>query len=408
MNEHEKNFLILLDRAVHKNSVPLTEPISYSEILRLSEEHNLLSLVFNELCRCEGFKTSPEYNTFKSKATALVMAQINRTNCFSALYAALAEKGLYPIVLKGIVCRSMYGELCDYRPSGDEDLLIRESELKAVREVLEEQGYFTNENFSDRDMKKLDEISFWGRNTHLHIELHLTPMGDGNSLRSQMNTYFVNVFENYMELNINNLTIRTPDYTHHFLYLVLHSFKHFAAGGLGIRQVLDTLLFYEKFGSEIDWSYVKNALAEVRAEAFFADMIYLGNKYIGFDLPSLPSVNCPEELAEDILHCGAFGNGTQVYRSAQPFVSAAVRSRSSGSLGKKIKTAAEVIFPGKKKLIKKYPQISAKPWLIVPIWFKRWGRFIRHNGENGGNLAQESLKLGRKRIELLKKYDILK
>lgn len=407
MNESERNFLILLNRAVHKRNIELIAPIDFNAILRLAKDHNLLSLVFEELCLESDFKNQPEYHSMKQRAAALVMMQINRTNSFLKLYKALSDKGFYPIVLKGIVCRSMYGELSDHRPSGDEDLLIKASEFNSIRRILEEQGYYTNKKLTDSNFKKLREISFWGKNTKLHIELHLSPIGHENDLRSQMDEYFANAYENYRELNINGITIRTMNHTDHFLYLVFHSFKHFAAGGLGIRQMLDTLLYYEQFGSELDMDYLKKAFKETHTELFFADLVYLGNKYLGFDLPQLFSPNCPEDLISDILGCGVFGNCTQVYRSAQPLVSAAVKSRTSGGLGKKIRTATELIFPGKTKLMREHPEINEKPWLIIVIWGKRWGRFIRHNSENGGKLAEESIKLGKKRIELLKKYDVL-
>ncbi len=407
MNESEKNFLILLNRAVHKRNIELVTPIDFKAILHLAEEHNLLSMVFEVLCLEPDFMNQPEYHSMKQKAAALVMMQIGRTNSFLKLYRALSDKGFRPIVLKGIVCRSMYGELCDHRPSGDEDLLIKASEFNSIWKILEEQGYYTNKKLTDSNLKKLHEISFWGKNTKLHIELHLSPIGHENDLRSQMDKYFSNVQENYRELNINGITVRTMNHTDHFLFLVFHSFMHFTAGGLGVRQMLDILLYYEQFCSELDMDYLEKAFKETHTSPFIADLIYLGNKYLGFDLPQLFSPNCPEDLISDILGCGAFGNCTQVYRSAQPLVNAAVKSRTSVGLGKKIRTAAETVFPGKTRLMNVYPELNEKPWLIIVIWCKRCRKFIRHNSENGGNLVGESIKLGKKRIELLKKYDVL-
>ena len=49
--------------------------------------------------------------------------QSRKTGEFLQLYQKLAEAGLTPLVVKGLVCRSLYREP-DYRASGDEDILI--------------------------------------------------------------------------------------------------------------------------------------------------------------------------------------------------------------------------------------------------------------------------------------------
>lgn len=47
--------------------------------------------------------------------------------------------------MKGIVCRQLYGELCNHRPSADEDILIRRSV-----EDLMENGVFGNTTQAQR------------------------------------------------------------------------------------------------------------------------------------------------------------------------------------------------------------------------------------------------------------------
>ena len=54
---------------------------------------------------------------------SMIAGQVNRTSAFLNLYQELIEGDCKPLVRKGIVCRQLYGEYADHRPSGDEDII---------------------------------------------------------------------------------------------------------------------------------------------------------------------------------------------------------------------------------------------------------------------------------------------
>lgn len=218
-----------------------------------------------------------------------------------------------------------------------------------------------------------------------------------------MNDYFMGVFERSIMLNINDVNISTMSATDHYVYLVLHSFKHFTSAGFGIRQVLDILLFEQEYADKIDWAYVEMVLKDIRAYSFWADLIYIGKQYLGFNSQLKRSENCPEDLLADLLGNGIFGNGTQEQRTALQMTNAAV----AGNNRSRVDTILRTIFPSKSQILNNHPELQEKPWLLPICWVKRWGRFLVHNKANGGNLAAESMKISKRRIELLKKYDIL-
>jgi len=53
----------------------------------------------------------------------------------------LAQQGIYPIVMKGMICRQLYGDLGEHRPSSDEDILVEIKDFYKVQEILEKEGY---------------------------------------------------------------------------------------------------------------------------------------------------------------------------------------------------------------------------------------------------------------------------
>lgn len=413
MNNNIHNFLALLGGVVNTEAVnhqveldALIEPLDWGEIFRLAKEHNVYALVFEKATEVPGFLECPEYNSGMVKAMSQMASQMQRTDAFLELYRAFSEEGLKPIVMKGIVCRHLYGKYGDHRPSGDEDILIKKGEYELAERVLIEQGYIPEyENITKEQLEELQEVSFINKEAGLHIELHINLMGHNNDLRRQMNECFTNVFDHYLELNIQGTTIRTMNHTDHYLYLVLHAFRHFTAGGFGIRQVLDILIYERQHEEEIDWKYIKEKLSEFDALLFASDLIHIGNKHFGFQLQALCPANCPEDLLEDLMSNGVFGNATQAQRTANQMTNAAVAGRDKSS-GKGM-TMLRTIFPSKDQLLNQHPELQEKPWLLPVRWVQRWGRFIKHSRNNGSSLAKESMEISQRRIELLKKYKIM-
>lgn len=247
-------------------------------------------------------------------------------------------------------------------------------------------------------------MTFDNADCGLHIEVHTNAIGLETGIRRQMNECFTNVFGKAIPVEIRGTTVWTMCYTDHFLFLVLHAFKHLMSEGLGIRQALDILMYQRRFGTEIDRDYVGTALQESDAELFFGDILEIGRKYLGigslWDLP----VNCPDELLDEMLSNGLFGNTTQAMCTAASMTYAAADARGGYSTWKALLGA---LFPAREFMIAHDPELADRPWLLPVCWLKRFGRFLRHNRENDGGLAAESMAISRRRIELLKKYGVI-
>ena len=61
--------------------------------------------------------------------------QAMQTNQFLRLYEHLRNAGVTPLVVKGIVCRSLYPN-SDYRISSDEDLLIPSEQFEVCHKAM--------------------------------------------------------------------------------------------------------------------------------------------------------------------------------------------------------------------------------------------------------------------------------
>ena len=405
MNISEQNLFNILSSALWNKKVELVEPIDYDAILRIAGSHQILAVVFEKLCENEDFKKSTVYSKAYMEVMMTVIGQTQRTKIFLDVYRRLNNLEIYPIVMKGLICRSLYGKYEDHRPSSDEDILVLPEDFYKTCEFFKSEGYESNMNPDEIDLNELQAISFFNKNGG-HFEVHVNPIGKGNELSTLMDSYFHNVFKDSIEEEIHGVKIRTMSYTNHFLFLIFHAYRHFIGSGFGIRQVVDMLLFQENYEDEIDWKYIKDALKKTKAESFFADLVFIGNEYLGFKLLIHGEICCPDELLADLMSNGVFGNDSNAKIMAGTMTSMAVKNSEEGNI--KNGSIIKSIFPSKKYMLKDNPELNEKPWRLPFAWAQRWGRFIKRNKSNGGNLAVESMDIGNRRIALLKKYNIIK
>ena len=403
------NLCEIIKNVIHPNEeCHLQGEVDWSYLVQLSKDHNLLPIFVEGASKHLSYISRLEYEGEAKECMVAVVAQIRCTSAFLKLYKSFINAGLMPIVVKGLICRQLYGDFRDHRPSSDEDILVRACEYEKAKKVLIENGYVAEvEDVTKEQLERIQEISFTHPKDRLHIELHLNPMGRENDLRAKMSDYFVDVFEDYRDVEISGVMVRTLNHQDHLLFLILHAFRHFLAGGFGIRQMLDILLYYETYELEIDSQYLYNVLKTFHAETFWGDMIQLGNSYFGFHLSVMQTPNCPQELLEDMIRCGAFGNKTSADRTAERTISFATGNHLRNKKSNSISMIWRAIFPKRVFLLNISPYLEKRPWLLPVAWVQRWGRFLRRSCNNDGNLATQSMKLSQRRMKLLKKYDLV-
>ena len=384
------------------------ENIEWDNMVRFAKEQNVYPLFVEEAVKYSTYITRLKSSQEMQEALMVVSSQVRRTETFLQLYKAFLEADIHPLVLKGLVCRGLYGKYCDHRPSGDEDILIQPAEYWKAKEVLLTNGYVTEiKDETEEQLENLQEVSFYHATEGLHIELHLNVMGREDMARSKMSDCFKNVFDDYREIEIDGMMIRTMSHQNHFLYLILHAFKHFMGSGFGIRQMLDILLYQENYGEQIDMQHLYQTLKEFRAAKFLSDIVSIGNRYFGFNLQTIQEANCPDELLEDMLSGGVFGGKTQAHIAAARVTTFATGDYLKTKSTNRFMIFWRAIFPDRAYLLRNAPQLETKPWLLPIEWVKRWGRFVKRSIHNDGDLVNESLSISQKRIELLKKYDLL-
>lgn len=385
------------------NELPnLDETIDWEALVTLSKAHNLFPLFHEGACQFPEYRNRTEYEDNINLVITMIGQQIKKTESFLALYRAFLKEDLHPIVMKGLICRQLYGKHAEKRPSGDEDILVRKEDFYRVKEVMEKQGFVCSQpDVTLAQLEQLQDVGFYESEIGFLIEVHTNIMGHTNQMRTKMGDCFKDVFEHTRTAMIHDVPVTTMSHTDHFLFLVLHAFKHFSLSGVGVRQMLDILLYQKAFEQEIDWDSVKAVLNDNHATGYLGDLQFIGEQYLEFEFGVHFETCSPDALLKDMMEVGVFGK-----REEADILAARINLNATkqGKVG--VAAWIRMGFPPVRYMINEAPYLEEKPWLLPVEWVKRWGRFFKRARRHGGNVMLDSVKKSRERMELLKKYGL--
>ena len=200
--------------------------------------------------------------------------------------------------------------------------------------------------------------------------------------------------------------------TEHLFYLICHAFKHFLHSGFGIRQVCDIIMFARHDGNRIDWERILENCRQIRAERFTAALLRIGQLYLGFnpEAACLPAcwldIQVDEKpMLEDLLNSGVFGDAELSRKHSSTITLTAVADQNRGR-GKR-SGILKSLFPSAGALEKRYPYLKKYPFLLPVAWGARIVHYGSEIRSSRNNTAAGAVKIGTRRVELLKQYGIL-
>lgn len=415
MNNIELRFLEAVKASLRKEQVNWEESMPVSDwllLFRMAEVHHILPLVYEAVFRSPAARELEDgiLAPFQEKTKHYVYTQIMKTNEFCLLSHYLEKTGMRPLVVKGLMCRNLYPEP-DYRLSSDEDLLIPEHEFAKYHELFLAYGLELAE--PEKDIWNTHEVSYVKRGRHLYIELHKHLFPPDSEAYGNLNAFFEDAHEHaIMEVN-NGQPIRSLGYTDHMFYLICHAFKHFLHSGFGIRQVCDIVMFANHYKDKIDWSRIYEQCSAISAEYFTVALFAIADNYLGFDRASFElssewdAIDIDEtDLLKDLLSSGIYGSadGSRVHSSNITLNAIIADKKGKGEQMAVLKTA----FPSAKNLEHRYEYLKKYPALLPVAWVDRIYHYSVESANSSRNTADESIRIGNQRVELLKKYRIMK
>lgn len=364
----ETQFLHIAKAAISGGDLP-AEKVDWPAIFTLANQQKLLPILF-EAARATpaAGENAALFAVTKQQVIGQVLNQTVRSAEFADLYRKLRSAGLHPIVVKGQLCSHLY-PLKDHRISADE-------------------------------LASADEVSYTKDGSPLYIELHRHLFDSAEDAHDELNHFFADL--NPVEMD--GLLTMPPH--EHLLYLLLHAYKHFVRSGIGLRQFCDIGLWARAYHGEIDWQRLREQCESVHAATFAAAAFHIAGDYLGieFDLPAPwdGSIDV-EPLLHDSLCGGVYGSNDLTRLHSSTVTLNAVKASRTGEKSSVLST----VFPKREYLERRYPYLKKRPYLLPVAWVQRIAHYASEKRSGAGSSASGSIKLGKERIELMKRYGIM-
>ena len=322
--------------------------LDYLKLYQLSCQHHLTAFVYNQIYK---FKDFPEdlKEQWKKETLRIHALQTMKTERFLKLYQTLLDNDLKVIVVKGIICRSLY-PIPESRPSQDEDLYVTKQDFDKVKALLLSEGlYLADES---------DDVStFIDLTSGLSIELHTSLFKEESLAYGKYQKYFKNAFDNITIHTISGVDVYSLNYDLHLLFLLMHFVKHFLHGGVGIRQILDIIMYSEVYGEYIHWDMIYQILDEAHVYTLIMNIYVLSHDYFAYDYNHmrLPDLFCELDydycdLLDDILDAGVFGKSSIERLHSSTMTLNAISSGKASVL--------KSIFPARLEIVGRYPYLK--------------------------------------------------
>ena len=397
LTKTETQFLAAMKAALAGETLDLMAA-DFRALFSMAEEQKLLPFVYEALRRCPGAgENQALFAQAKSRVRAQVLSQTLRSAAFRELYRQLRQAGLHPLVVKGQLCSPLY-PLEDYRLSGDDDLYLLPQELEACCAFLQNRGLVAA--LPEEEWGTRDEITFMDPRGPLHLEIHRNLFDSGEDRFGRLNELFREPARHPVELE-GFLSLEPQA---HLLYLILHAYKHFVARGVGLRQFCDIGLWAAAYGDRVNWQRLYEDCAGAGAAVFGAAVFGICREYLGVEV-SLPEPWCRlhpplEPLCCDGLEGGIYGSahGDRLHASTMTLRAFAGEGRGLSPL--------RTLFPPRDDLLDRYPYLKKGPWLLPWAWLQR---LCHYAAEDHGkkNSPAGAVRLARRRVELLKLYEVM-
>lgn len=393
----ETQFLHIAKAAVSGGALP-TENVDWPAVFALAGQQKLLPILFEAVRKMPAAEENVAlFAVTKQQVIAQVLHQTIRASEFAGLYQRLRAAGLHPIVVKGQLCSRLY-PLKDHRISADDDLLIPDGEFFACHEQLLANG-LTTDTPAD-ELASADEVSYTKNGSPLYIELHRRLFDSSEDAHDELNHFFASL----KPVETDSFLAMPPH--EHLLYLILHAYKHFVRSGIGLRQFCDIGLWALEYHDEIDWQRLHDQCASVHAATFAAAAFRIARDYLGidFDLPMPWDASIDvEPLLHDTLCGGVYGSNDLTRLHSSTVTLNAVKASRTGEKSSVLRT----VFPKREYLERRYPYLKKRPYLLPVAWVQRIAHYASEKQAGTDNSASGSIKLGKERIELMKRYGIM-
>lgn len=265
--------------------------MNLSLIYQLSCKHSISALVGTALKTCCGVKLSAEWE----EAVALAIVRHVQFECErKAIEDFMKENNIWHMPMKGLIVGALYPDAV-YREMCDNDILYDPAGSKKLVKFMIEQGYEIDYMSKDKHADGFTKPPYFS--FELHKRFFMANHELWAEYYSDMNKFLIPDKDNPLQYHLSD-----EDF---YVYMMLHTYKHYSQSGTGIRSLIDCYVYNLKKGEHLNWSYITEELRKLQIDKFEQDFRTIGKKLFGIVQCALTEEE--ERIFKYVLSSGTYG-----------------------------------------------------------------------------------------------------
>lgn len=369
MTNTQEVMLKILEATIHNRKYEISEidNIDFNEMLRLSQEHNVVAITYYGLrgTKSSQMLSNDVLNQFKKQTFSHSSHQMSHMKNVTSILAKFEENNIKAVVLKGLVVRNFYPRP-EFRTMSDADIVVKEENLDKAIELI------TNLGYVEKVRTNVDICYIKGNSI---IELHWKLINPG---RINGGENFENeIWDDLIEVNVGDSKALSLNYEDLAVHLCVHLIKHLANKGCGIRMFYDLVVLFEQNEDEINWDRFWSKIRQYNVEKAIRIVMYICREYLGMKLKTnmdnekYIDKKCLDLLLDDIMNHGVFGKSKEDDEIARAVAFDSDRDYDKGAFNKYFR----VFFPRVKELVQSYPYAERNKILVPAAYVHRLGKW---------------------------------
>ena len=227
----------------------LPSDVDWKKVCRLAKQQTLVGLLPDAVSQLppEMKPDVQKQNQLRAYAVKNIQAHLLITQRLSDVLNVLRSGGVEPVLFKGHGLALNYPDPMS-RQCGDIDLYVgKNSYSEAVAICMKQFG----KDEHDSESPKHYHFENQGVSVELHRIAENIP-GIFNNCRFQKWTVENLESSELRNVSIEGVEVTLPPYKFDAIYVMLHAWHHFEAGGVGLRQLCDWAMYLHRYHEQID------------------------------------------------------------------------------------------------------------------------------------------------------------
>ena len=270
-----------------------------NEVIRLAVFQGTGPLVFDQLLKLKDVEIPVSLRMqMKQQCMMSMMQQQTMLPILNQAWKALENAGIHPVLLKGFALAQYYPQPY-LRQWGDIDMYVGQKQYHDACAALREA--FPQAKHPKEEFEFLKHYNFVFGDTVL--EMHRVSM---TFAHPRDRRYYEYLEEKYLTkdgpaLDIDGLSITTPEETFNVFFTFLHAWHHFMETGMNMKQVCDiAVLLYAKQDS-IDRERLKKMLTKLHLMDVWKLIMCILVKHLGMSYSECPFYTPASQYRADLL-----------------------------------------------------------------------------------------------------------